>query len=174
MSRVMRVRSQERGRPRGEARIRLFRAGAGEMLPWYPKAPLLLEEEQHVGNLITDVGLAWIADQIAPVPALAALSHMELGTDGTPPVAGDVALGAAIAGSRLALTTPVVQVGNELTWATFWDLMVATNPAIAEAGDLNAPAAGDLISRIAIGPFDKTDEHVLLIERTITFIRSEV
>ncbi len=171
----MRHVSRERGRLWGVARVELWRATEdGESPVWYPgKRGLVLEREQRVGNLITDVGLDWIADQLADVPALAALSHMELGTDGTPPLATDLALGAAIAGSRLALTDPVTQSGNEITWATFWDLGVATNPSIEEAGDFNAPAAGDMIGRIAIGPFDKTDEHVMKITRTVTFIRGE-
>jgi hypothetical protein len=158
---------------KGTARVRLFRFGSGRREPWYPKGLLKLEHEQFVGNLITDVGLDWIADQLATVPVLAALSHMELGTDGTPPQATNLTLGAPIAGSRLALTNPVTQASNEIVWSTFWDLMVATNPSISEAGDFNAAAAGDMIGRIAIGPFPKTDEHVLLIERTVTIIRGE-
>lgn len=170
---MIRLRYRDRGGVRGEARIRLYRAGGCDHQPWYPGRPLKLEEEQVVGNLITDVGLAWIADQLAATPVLAALSHQELGTDGTPPQATDTTLGAAIAASRLALTNAVTQLANEITWSTFWDLGVATNPAIAEAGDFNAAAAGTMIGRIAIGPFNKTDEHVLLIERTVTLIRGE-
>lgn len=151
----------------------LWRAHRGTRQPWYPGGPLELEREQVVNNLIVDIGLDWIADQLSDVPTLAKLSHMELGTDGTPPQATDLALGAAIAGSRIPMTVLPTASGSVLTWSAFWGLMVATNPSIREAGDFNAAAAGDMIGRIAIGPFDKSDEHVLLIERTVTFIRGE-
>ena len=169
----MRAHYRDRGSLRGEARIRLYRIGGGKVLPWYPHGPLLLEEDQTVGNLITDVGLGWIADQLAAVPALAAISHMELGTDGTPPQGTNTTLGAAIAGSRLAITNPVVRLANEITWSTFWGAGVATNPAVAEVATFNALVAGDMIDRVSIGPFDKTALHVMLIERTVTFVRSE-
>ena len=154
----------------GMARIRLFRS----ILRADGRRQLELEQEEVVKNLITDVGLNWIVDQISAVPAVAAMSHMGLGTDGTPPKATNVALGAAIAGSRLAiLSGPTQSSPGKLTYSTIWDLGVATSPTVAESGTFNAPAAGDMLARIAFGPFDKTAEHILSIERIWTFTRGE-
>jgi hypothetical protein len=157
----------------GKARIRLYRHAPRHSTLLVHGFPVVLVQQQEVSNLIVDTGLAWIVDQLASVPALAPLSHMELGTDGTPPLEGDTALGAPIVGSRLAFATGPTQSGSDLIYSGFWGPGVATNPSIREAGDFNAAVAGTMIGRIAIGPFPKTAEHILLIERTVTFVRGE-
>lgn len=162
-------------RVRGIARVRLW-GPREEREPvakpaWWPKGtPLLqVEREETVSNLITTGGLGYITDQLADTPVLAALSHMELGRDGTPPEESDIVVKNPIAGSRLALTNVPAQSGATLTYLTFWDRGVATDPVVAEAGDFNSAAGGTMIARIVFGPFDKTADHILSIERIWTF-----
>lgn len=147
---------------------------AGAPPSWWPSGVPFLElaVEEVVHNLITDGGLGWIVDRLAASPAQAPLSHMELGRVGTPPIGSNTTLLNPIVGSRKAITeVAAVQPGGKLRFLTFWDRGEATDPNVAEAGDFNAPVLGTMIGRIAFGPFDKTAEHIMTVERIWTFTR---
>ena len=125
--------------------------------------------EQESKNLIVDAGLDFVRellfDSVSPT-TLSTLTHIAIGTDGTTPVAGDTALLAEVARAAFA---------NYAAGGTGIATVDYTFPAgtgtgnIAEAGVLDAPAAGNLFNRVIFSPaIPKTVTDALKITFTLT------
>lgn len=163
---------------KGRAIVKLWGPGnsarSRSSLPkWWPEhvPPLILERMTVVDNLVTDDGLEWVADRLSAAPALAAMSHMELGRDGTAPTGTETALLDPIAGSRKALDSGPLAVNNTIEMVGFWDRGEGTDPAIQEAGEFNSAVGGLCLARFVFPAQNKTAEHVLSIERAWTIAR---
>jgi len=125
-----------------------------------------IKEEREVKNLVVDAGLDWIADRFSDVGIPADMSHMEVGTDNTAPAAGDTTLAAAIAGSRVGLTSTTVT-NNSVQYIGDFPAGTGTG-AIVEAGIFNASSAGVLLCRTIFSVVNKGADDTLKITWTVT------
>lgn len=126
-----------------------------------------VKKDEVVHNIVTNVGLAHIADQMSD-QGEAAMSHMAIGDDDDPaPAAGNTTLNSEI--SRVTLTS-VTQTGNvTVVYVGDWAAGVGTNAALCEAGIFNDPAAGTLLCRAIFTSTDKQAADTMKITWTLTF-----
>ena len=124
-----------------------------------------LKEERKIKNLVVDDGLDYIASRMKDATATA-MSHMEVGTGTTSPVAGDTALETAIVGSRVALTSTTVT-SNAIEYVGDFPAGTGTG-AVTEAGIFNASSAGTLLCRTTFAVVNKGASDTLKITWTVT------
>lgn len=124
-----------------------------------------LKEERKIKNLVVDDGLDYIASRMKDATATA-MSHMEVGTGTTSPVAGDTALETAIVGSRVALTSTTVT-SNAIEYVGDFPAGTGTG-AVTEAGIFNASSAGTLLCRTTFAVVNKGAADTLKITWTVT------
>ena len=101
-------------------------------------------ETHDFKNLVVNTGLNFIVSRMKDATATA-MTHMELGTGTTAAACADTTLGAAISGSRTALTSTTVS-SNTITYVASFAAGTGTG-AVTEAGIFNASSAGTLLCR---------------------------
>jgi hypothetical protein len=94
------------------------------------------------------------------------MSHMEVGTNSTAAAAGDTTLGAAVAGSRTALTSFTASGAVSTAVCTF-GAGVGTG-ALTEAGIFNASSGGTMLCRTVFSVVNKGAADSMTITWTIT------
>jgi hypothetical protein len=116
-----------------------------------------------IRNLIVTVGKAHIAARLVGT-SQAVMSHLAVGTSANAAVAGDTTLGAEL--TRVALATYTVAANVVTATATFG---AGTGTGTwAEAGLLNAAAAGTMLGHTAFTGFIKAAGDTLNVTWTIT------
>lgn len=126
-----------------------------------------IKDSELVQNLITEVGDAHIADQLASNTAQDPMSHMAIGTGTDAALVGDTALQTEV--DRNALTSFVKGTGgddNDVIYIGDWAAGDGTG-AITEVGILNAASNGTLLNHAIFTVKNKGDLDTLKI--TITF-----
>jgi hypothetical protein len=118
-----------------------------------------------IKNLVVTAGKNHIADQLSASPGQAAMSHMEIGSDGTAPAAGNTALGTPI--DRNALTSRTDS-GNVVTYVGDWAAGDGTSSDIEEAGIFNAASSGTMLARATFTLINKGASDTLKITWTVT------
>lgn len=124
-----------------------------------------IKDERHVSNLVVDTGLDYIASRMKDATATA-MSHMEVGTDNTSAGASNTALGAAVSGSRTALTSTTVT-DNSVAYVATFGAGTGTG-ALTEAGIFNASSAGTMLCRTVYSTINKGAADSMTITWTIT------
>lgn len=125
-----------------------------------------LKDEQTVKNLVVTTGLNHIADRLGASSPATRMSHMEVGTNSTAAAAGDTALGTAISGSRVALTSQTVST-NTVQYIGDFPAGTGTG-AIVEAGIFNASSSGTMLCRTIFSVVNKAADDTLKITWTLT------
>lgn len=125
-----------------------------------------IKSDVVVPNVVTTVGKGAIADRMNAAPAIAAMTHMAVGTNATAAAAGDTALGAEVAASRTALSSTGVA-GAVITYACTFGAGVGTG-ALTEAGIFNASSAGSMLCRTVFSVINKAAGDSLAITWTVT------
>jgi len=123
-----------------------------------------VKQDIVVKNLVTTVGRGVIADRMKAAPAIAAMTHMAVGTNSTAAAAGDTTLGTELA--RVALTSTGVA-GAVITYIATFGPGSGTG-ALVEAGIFNAGAAGSLLARTVFSVINKAAGDSLTITWTVT------
>ena len=124
-----------------------------------------VKEEREVPNLVVSVGKTFIASRMVGVSATT-MGYMEVGTSTTAASAADTALGAAIAGSRTALTSGT-SASNVATYVATFGAGVGTG-AITEAGIFNASSAGTMLCRTVFSVVNKGANDTMTITWAVT------
>ena len=124
-----------------------------------------VKEDFTVNNLVVDTGLDFIASRMKDATATV-MSHMEVGTDSTAAGASDTALGAAVSGSRTALTSTTVT-DNSVAYVCTFGAGTGTG-ALTEAGIFNASSGGTLLCRTVYSTINKGAADSMTITWTIT------
>ena len=127
-----------------------------------------LKEEREINNLMTNVGEAHIADQLASAPDESAMSHMAIGTGTTAPTSANTALEFEL--DRNALTSRTQGAGgddNDIIYVGDWAAGDGTG-AITEAGILNSSASGSMLARATFAAINKGAADTLKITWTVT------
>ena len=126
------------------------------------------KDERDIHNLMTNVGEAHIADQLASSPDESAMSHMAVGTGTTPPTSANTALEFQI--DRNALTSRTQGAGgddNDIIYVGDWAAADGTG-AITEAGIFNSSADGSMLARATFAVINKGAADTLKITWTVT------
>jgi hypothetical protein len=126
------------------------------------------KDERQINNLMTNVGEAHIADQLASAPDESAMSHMAIGTGTTAPTSANTALEFPI--DRNALTSRTQGSAgddNDIIYVGDWAAGDGTG-AITEAGILNSSASGTLLARATFAAINKGASDTLKITWTVT------
>jgi len=127
-----------------------------------------VKEEREVHNLVTDVGCAHIADQLASSHDESEMSHMAIGTGTNAPAAGDTTLQTEL--DRNALTSRTQGAGasdHQVVYVGDWAAGDGTG-AITEAGILNNSSGGTLLARTTFSVINKGASDTLEITWTLT------
>lgn len=124
-----------------------------------------IKQEEEVKNLVVTVGKNFIASRMKDTTDTA-MSHMEVGTGTTAAAVGDTALGAAVASSRVALTSTTVSTNSVAYVATF-PAGTGTG-ALTEAGIFNASSSGTMLCRTVFSVINKGAADTLGITWTVT------
>jgi hypothetical protein len=122
-------------------------------------------ENLDIKNLVVNTGLAYITSRMKDTAANA-MSHMELGTGTTSAAAGDTALGTAISGSRVSLTS-TTNSSNTITYVASFPAGTGTG-AVTEAGIFNASSAGTMLCRTVFPVVNKQSGDSMTVTWTIT------
>jgi len=125
-----------------------------------------LKDSRFIPNLVVTTGKNYIASRMIGTSANV-MSHMELGTSTTAPLAGDTALLAAIGGSRQAFNTAASVVANTVTYSANFAAGIGTG-AITEAGIFNAASAGTMLCRTTFPVVNKAAGDVINISWSVT------
>ncbi len=105
---------------------------------------LVRRERRH--NLVTTAGLNLLRDRLSGSGD--ALSHFAVGMGSTPVALGDTALDTEVFRDTFTQTVPG---STQLVYRYYLGPSSANGNTLAEAGLLNAAAAGDLYARIVLG-----------------------
>ena len=124
-----------------------------------------VKEDVQLKNLVVGDGLNYIVSRMKDTSATA-MSHMELGTGTTAAANNDHALGAAIAGSRQALTSTTVS-GNTITYVASFGSTIGTG-AVTEAGIFNASSSGTMLCRTVFPVVNKQSGDSMTVTWTVT------
>jgi hypothetical protein len=122
-------------------------------------------ETHDFKNLVVNTGLNFIVSRMKDATATA-MSHMELGTGTTAAAAGDTGLGAAISGSRTALTSTTVAT-NTITYVATFAAGTGTG-AVTEAGIFNASSSGTLLCRTVFPVVNKQAGDSMTVTWVVT------
>lgn len=125
-----------------------------------------LKEVIDVHNLVVTVGKNTIADRMKASPAMGAMTHMAVGTTNTAPAAGDTALAAEVASSRVALTSTTVT-NNQIVYVATFPAGTGTG-ALVEAGLFSASSSGNMLARTTFSTINKAAGDSLTITWTVT------
>ena len=123
-----------------------------------------VKQDFTIDNLVPTVGKGLIADRMKNVPAIAAISHMGIGTGAAAPGAGDTQLSAEL--WRKALVSLTVAGAVVTHTATY--LPGEGTGALVEAGLFNAAAAGTLLARTTYAVINKAAGDTLNVTWTVT------
>lgn len=124
-----------------------------------------VKEQREVDNLVVTVGKNFIASRMKDATATA-MTHMEVGTSTQAAAVGDTALIAAVASSRVALTSTTVTT-NSVAYVASFPAGTGTG-ALTEAGIFNASSAGTLLCRTVFSVINKGAADTLGITWTVT------
>ena len=124
-----------------------------------------IKQEEEVKNLVVTVGKNYIASRMKDATATA-MTHMEVGTSSTAAAVGDTALVAAVASSRVTLTSTTVTT-NSVAYVASFPAGTGTG-ALTEAGIFNAASAGTLLCRTVFSVINKGAADTLVITWTVT------
>ena len=124
-----------------------------------------IKQEEEVKNLVVTVGKNYIASRMKDATATA-MTHMEVGTSSTAAAVGDTALVAAVASSRVTLTSTTVTT-NSVAYVASFPAGTGTG-ALTEAGIFNAASAGTLLCRTVFSVINKGAADTLGITWTVT------
>jgi len=127
-----------------------------------------IKDSEIVQNIVTQVGDAHIADQLASAHDEDEMSHMAIGTGTTAAADTDTTLETEL--DRNALTSRTQGAGaddNDVIYIGDWAAGDGTG-AITEAGVLNAAAAGTLLCRSVFAVKNKGALDTLKITWTFT------
>jgi len=124
-----------------------------------------IKQEEEVKNLVVTVGKNYIASRMKDATATA-MTHMEVGTSSTAAAVGDTALVAAVASSRVTLTSTTVTT-NSVAYVASFPAGTGTG-ALTEAGIFNASTAGTLLCRTVFSVINKGAADTLGITWTVT------
>jgi len=127
-----------------------------------------IKDERRTHNIITDVGCAHIADQLASVHDENEMSHIAVGTGTNAAVGGDTTLQTEL--DRNALTSRTQGAGGDdhkVVYVGDWAAGDGTG-ALTEAGLLNAAAAGTLLARTVFSVINKGAGDTLQITWTLS------
>ena len=124
-----------------------------------------VKEQREVDNLVVTVGKNFIASRMKDATATA-MTHMEVGTSTQAAAVGDTALIAAVASSRVTLTSTTVTTNSVAYVATF-PAGTGTG-ALTEAGIFNASSSGTMLCRTVFSVINKGAADTLGITWTVT------
>ena len=124
-----------------------------------------VQDQQEIDNLVVTVGKNFIASRMKDATATA-MSHMEVGTSTQAAAVGDTALIAAVASSRVALTSTTVTT-NSVAYVASFPAGTGTG-ALTEAGIFNASSAGTMLCRTVFSVINKGAADTLGITWTVT------
>lgn len=127
-----------------------------------------IKEVREGHNIVTDAGLAHIADQLSASPGEGAMSHMAVGTGTNAAAAGDTALQTQLDRNALSGRTDAAAV---LTYTATWAAGDGTG-AITEYGIFNASSGGTMLARFVDAVINKGASDSLSVTWTFTFARS--
>jgi len=124
-----------------------------------------IKQEEEVKNLVVTVGKNYIASRMKDATATA-MSHMEVGTSTQAAAVGDTALIAAVASSRVTLTSTTVTT-NSVAYVASFPAGTGTG-ALTEAGIFNASTSGTMLCRTVFSVINKGAADTLGITWTVT------
>ena len=124
-----------------------------------------VKQEEEVKNLVVTVGKNFIASRMKDATATA-MTHMEVGTSTQAAAVGDTALIAAVASSRVTLTSTTVTT-NSVAYVASFPAGTGTG-ALTEAGIFNASSAGTMLCRTVFSVINKGAADTLGITWTVT------
>lgn len=121
----------------------------------------MYKNEYKTSNLITNVGLASIADLFAGATPINPFKYIALGTGDTAPAVGDTALGAEITTNGLERTeaSSITMSGNKVVLVEEFTYTGSTATEIKEAGIFNASTEGTMASRSVFTSSKTLDEN---------------
>lgn len=125
----------------------------------------VVKDSREIKNLVVTTGKNYIASRMKDATATA-MTHMELGTGTTAAAVGDTALQAAIAASRVTLTSTTVTT-NAIAYVASFPAGTGTG-AVTEAGVFNAASAGTMLCRTVFSVVNKGANDAMSITWTIT------
>jgi hypothetical protein len=124
-----------------------------------------IKQEEEVKNLVVTVGKNYIASRMKDATATA-MTHMEVGTSTQAAAVGDTALIAAVASSRVTLTSTTVTT-NSVAYVASFPAGTGTG-ALTEAGIFNASTSGTMLCRTVFSVINKGAADTLGITWTVT------
>lgn len=126
-----------------------------------------LKDTRDIKNLVVTTGKTFIASSMLKTTnSPAAMTHMGLGTGTTAAAAGDTALQAAIAGSRVTFSS-ATSASNVVTYVASFPAGTGTG-AVTEAGIFNDPTAGTMLCRTVFSVVNKGANDAMSITWQIT------
>ena len=126
-----------------------------------------LKDSRDIKNLVVTAGKTFIASSMLKTTnSPAAMTHMALGTGTTAAAAGDTALQAAIAGSRVTFSSATSS-ANVVTYVASFPAGTGTG-AVTEAGIFNDPTAGSMLCRTVFSVVNKGANDAMSITWQIT------
>jgi len=126
-----------------------------------------LKDTRDIKNLVVTTGKTFIASSMLKTTnSPAAMTHMGLGTGTTAAAAGDTALQAAIAGSRVTFSSATSS-SNVVTYVASFPAGTGTG-AVTEAGIFNDPTAGTMLCRTVFSVVNKGANDAMSITWQIT------
>ena len=124
-----------------------------------------IKQEEEIKNLVVTAGKSFIASRMKDATATA-MTHMEVGTSSTAAAVGDTALVAAVASSRVTLTSTTVTT-NSVAYVASFPAGTGTG-ALTEAGLFNASSSGTMLCRTVFSVINKGAADTLGITWTVT------
>ena len=124
-----------------------------------------IKQEEEVKNLVVTVGKNFIASRMKDATATA-MTHMEVGTSTQAAAVGDTALIAAVASSRVTLTSTTVTT-NSVAYVASFPAGTGTG-ALTEAGIFNASSAGTMLCRTTFPVVNKAAGDSIAVTWVVT------
>lgn len=121
---------------------------------------------RDVPNLVVTAGKGFVATRMIGTGA-GVMSHMEVGTGTTDPVAGNTTLETAVSSSRTAFTSSAAVSGAVVTYITAFAAGTGTG-ALTEAGIFNASSGGTMLCRTEFSVVNKGAADTMTITWTVT------
>ena len=121
---------------------------------------------RDVPNLVVTAGKGFVATRMIGTGA-GVMSHMEVGTGTTDPVAGNTTLETAVSSSRTAFTSSAAVSGAVVTYITAFAAGTGTG-ALTEAGIFNASSNGTMLCRTEFATVNKGAADTMTITWTVT------
>jgi|TARA_R110002051_G_scaffold258129_3_gene317463 hypothetical protein len=121
---------------------------------------------RDVPNLVVTAGKGFVATRMIGTGA-GVMSHMEVGTGTTDPVAGNTTLESAVSSSRTAFTSSAAVSGAVVTYITAFAAGTGTG-ALTEAGIFNASSGGTMLCRTEFSVVNKGAADTMTITWTVT------